>query len=197
MKKTLLSVLAGLTVIGSASALPTPEDRKAMCEKHPDKYVWVEKTQACIPINPCASKLGWDDPTVMQTYCANFFGNFGEKQKLVHQRYIEQVLKTKISETMPRMFVSDSYGDFIDAYKLQDGGYIAFNGKSDDTDDDMVTAVCFAHGHGTTGVNDFRGCLGDFTQAQCTDMADFMTLLSDKLCEGTLDTYSCIFYCKE
>jgi len=65
MKKILLSVIAGLIAIGSASALPSPEDRKALCEKHPDKYVWVAKTQACIPINPCMS----DDKKIEKAYC--------------------------------------------------------------------------------------------------------------------------------
>ena len=193
MKKTLVSIIAGLTVAGSAFALPTPDDVKAMCLKHPEKYVWVEKTQACVPINPCESKLGWDDPAVMRTYCADFVANFGEKQQLVHQRYIEQVLKTKISETMPRLQVSGSIGDFIDAYKLQDGGYIAFAGENDEISGNMLSATCFAYGHGTIG----HGCMGEFTQTQCTDMADFMTLLSDKRCEGTLDTYSCVIHCKE
>ena len=51
MKKTLLSVMAGLTVVGSASAAPTPEERKELCQLLIDKgtHVWVEKTQACIP----------------------------------------------------------------------------------------------------------------------------------------------------
>ena len=132
----------------------------------------------------------------MQTYCADFVANFGEKQKLVHQRYIEQVLKTRISETMPRLYVSKSIGQFIDAYKLQDGGYIAFAGDDEITYDD-VAATCWGWGRPTTGTGDFRGCMGDFTQTQCDDIADFMTLVSDKLCEGRLDTYSCIFICKE
>ena len=50
MKKTLLSVIAGLAVIGSANA-----GIKETCLEHPDKLVWVEKTQRCIPINPCKS----------------------------------------------------------------------------------------------------------------------------------------------
>ena len=67
MKKTLLSVLAGLTVIGSASAVPTPEDRKALCQLLIDKgtHVWVEKTSACIPVNPCKS----DDEQIKEAYC--------------------------------------------------------------------------------------------------------------------------------
>ena len=40
MKKTLLSVIAGLAVIGSANA-----GIKETCSEHPDKLVWVEKTQ--------------------------------------------------------------------------------------------------------------------------------------------------------
>ena len=67
MKKTLLSVLAGLTVIGSASAAPTPEDRKALCDLLIQKgtHVWVEKTSACIPVNPCLS----DDEQIKEAYC--------------------------------------------------------------------------------------------------------------------------------
>ena len=45
MKKTLLSVGAALAVIGSACAVPSVSDRKALCEGHPDKYVWVEKSE--------------------------------------------------------------------------------------------------------------------------------------------------------
>lgn len=66
MKKTLVSIIAGLTVAGTAFALPTPDDRKAMCLKHPEKYVWVEKTQACVPINPCASS---NSKAIINAYC--------------------------------------------------------------------------------------------------------------------------------
>ena len=60
MKKTLLSVLAGLTVVGSAIAAPTPEDRKALCQLLMEKgtHVWVDKSQACIPRNPCGNDSG-------------------------------------------------------------------------------------------------------------------------------------------
>ena len=68
MKKTLLSVLAGLTVIGSASAAPTPEDRKALCDLLIKKgtHVWVEKTKACIPVDPCREA---EDSDVFKAYC--------------------------------------------------------------------------------------------------------------------------------
>ncbi len=62
MKKTLLCVLAGVAVIGSANA-----GIKETCLEHPDKLVWVEKTQRCIPINPCKS----DDESIKKAYCMN------------------------------------------------------------------------------------------------------------------------------
>lgn len=64
MKKTLLSVIAGLAVIGSANA-----GIKETCLEHPDKLVWVEKTQRCIPINPCKS----DDEKIKAMYCVRRF----------------------------------------------------------------------------------------------------------------------------
>ena len=63
MKKTLLSVLAGLAVIKAASAVLSVEQRRAMCEDFGD--VWVESTQACIPQDPCSS----DDETIRNVYC--------------------------------------------------------------------------------------------------------------------------------
>ena len=66
MKKTLLSVLAVVSVMGTASAVPSAADRKAMCESKPDKYVWVEKNQACIPVNPCGPM---EDSNIKNAYC--------------------------------------------------------------------------------------------------------------------------------
>ena len=60
MKKTLLSITAALAVIGAANA-----GIKETCLEHPDKLVWVEKTQRCIPINPCES----DDAEIKRVYC--------------------------------------------------------------------------------------------------------------------------------
>ena len=44
--KLICSALLGATICGSAFAIST-DDRQAFCEQYPDKYVWVEKTQAC------------------------------------------------------------------------------------------------------------------------------------------------------
>ena len=50
------TLLCGM--VGTAFGVPTLEDRKKLCEQNPDKFVWVEKTQTCIPQNPCLSERG-------------------------------------------------------------------------------------------------------------------------------------------
>ena len=62
MKKILLSSIAGLAVIGSACAAG-PDT----C--NPDKYVWVEKDELCIPKNPCKSK----SDVIRNAYCSTVF----------------------------------------------------------------------------------------------------------------------------
>lgn len=62
MKKTLLSVLAGLAVITSASA-----GIKETCLENPDKLFWVEASQACIPVNPC------EEGEYRNAYCERAF----------------------------------------------------------------------------------------------------------------------------
>ena len=63
MKKTLLSVIAGLAVIGSATAVPSMDVQQKNCED--GQHVWVEKTKTCVPINPCLS----DDADIKRAYC--------------------------------------------------------------------------------------------------------------------------------
>lgn len=68
MKKTLLSIVVIISVIGVAKA-DIVEKLKGVCLQHPDKLVWVEKTQRCIPINPCNS----DDKKIRAAYCNQIF----------------------------------------------------------------------------------------------------------------------------
>ncbi len=114
MKKTLLSIIAGLMVAGTAFAVPDVGDRKALCEKYPDRYVWVEATEACIPLNPCES----NDESIRNSYCSKFkLYNFGSNRDLVIGRYAEKVLGTKVSDIKE---VSDcNFG-----VKTSDGGYL-------------------------------------------------------------------------
>ncbi|MCR5194489.1 MAG: hypothetical protein K6B71_03125 [Alphaproteobacteria bacterium] len=101
MKKTLLSVLAGLTVMGSAFADgPSVEDRKKLCQLLIDKgtHVWVEKTEACIPINPCHS----DDSKIKEAYCIypyNLYFASGEAVEIFAKKYANNILKTDVAKT--------------------------------------------------------------------------------------------------
>jgi len=142
MKKNfLLSVLAGLMVVGSAFAAPTPEQRKEMCLKHPNKYVWVEKTQACIEKNPCKS----DDNVIQKAYCNRVFADlelpWETAGEYVAEAYIKNVLHTTGSylDNLGRNATMHVWGqDYMD-YKLSDGGYVVF--EFDDLMDESAGAT--------------------------------------------------------
>ena len=140
MKKTLLSVLAGITVIGSAAALPSVEERKTLCDKYPDKYVWVEKTEACVPINPCKS----EHREIRKGYCA-IFGLPADETKC---------------EAAAKIFAEAQYGTSMTSFKkledgyfamtTADGGYIGFKKQLEEYTDPYVP-FAFSFGiHGYT-----------------------------------------------
>lgn len=125
MKKTLLSILTGLMVIGLAVAAPTPDDRRALCEKHPEKYVWVEKDQFCAPINPCES----DNAEIKEAYCLAFpmLPKFWVKSLSIVDIYVKNVLHTKLSD-MALQFIQPGVG-FVPLSEVQHEdktGYIGF-----------------------------------------------------------------------
>ena len=96
MKKLLFSVLAGFTIIGSGYAVPDEGDRKELCDLLIQKgtHVWVEKTKACIPVNPCASK----DEDIRKAYCiAKELHLYDDDQiQIFADRYAKNVLKTTV-----------------------------------------------------------------------------------------------------
>ena len=123
MKKTLLSVLAGLTVIGYASAAPTPEDRKALCQLLIDKgtHVWVEKTQAWIPVNPCLS-----NGEIYNAYCTFFSFPADENNiKTIIDTYTKKLLGVEPIDY--KYLDSDSHEDHYYAVKTSDNGYFVAN----------------------------------------------------------------------
>ena len=120
MKKTLLPILFGITLVGSAFAVPSVEDRRALCERNPDNYVWVKKTQACIPVNPCAS--GNED--IRLSYCGHLILPFDvTNREMIIDRYVQEGLHTKVSE---KLEVGEKDGYPVLGVKTNDGGYIAF-----------------------------------------------------------------------
>ena len=219
MKKTLLSVLAGLTVIGSASAAPTPEDRKALCDLLIKKgtHVWVEKTSACIPVNPCES----DDIQIKRAYCIEVFEDiqvktYAQAAKL-SEKYIEVVTKesTKCGllennghipgsqdyincKTDSGMYFALEFDDFTDTGDIRadiaKGTLIAFNHEPDgscaSTYVKRDNTDIIGDGHiisNDTNINNTRDI--SITGAECEEMADFASKVSS-LGRGTTIYYS-------
>ena len=193
MKKTLLSVIAGLAVIGSACAAPTPADRKALCEKHPEKYVWVEKTQACVPINPCKS----DNSAIQEAYCNRVFknvqlGNWTEGVTAV-KAYLQKYLAvdmTNSTRALRREVDTSVFGqDYIPA-KTSDGGYMVFefDDLSDiagsDRYDGAVESSCIIQGGRysfVTTEGDGLYCL-NMDESDCSDISELASsILRDVL----------------
>lgn len=189
MKKTLLSVIAGLAVINAASAVPSPADRKALCEKHPDKYVWVEKTEACVPINPCKS----DSSTIQEAYCNRVFkdvqlGNW-RKGATVVEEYARNNLGVGAVLILENSFFGQDYVRAV----LDDGGYMVFefDDLSDlggaDVREGAGRAACAVYGGAWSsfdGNQRSASCSG-VSEAGCAKVAELMTELRD----GTLASH--------
>ena len=202
MKKTLLSVLAGLTVVGSASAAPTPEDRKALCDLLIQKgtHVWVEKTQACVPVDPCNDQNPVD---IRTTYCIGqiFLPNEQRAIDLFFERYAENVLKTQIAD------INKSNEQLITITTKDRGYYAAYNFTPDKCLQRTVT-VTKAYGQRykdmsansdvwKPGVVLYMPNVKDKTM--CEDIKDFANLLY-----ATTDTdmifdeeYGCVANCQK
>ena len=136
MKRILLSFGVMMALVGSACAVPSANDRKALCEKQSDKFIWVEKTQACIPINPCLS----DVQEIKNAYCVNLpvLPDTMAGQLLIINNYVKHVLKTDIDSGV-RVQDADLEAGSIGyvGFKTKDGGYIAaaYGSKELYTDD--------------------------------------------------------------
>lgn len=114
--KSMFFSLVSMAICGSAFAISV-DDRQSFCEQHSDKYVWVEKTEACIPVNPCES----DSTEIKQAYCVD---EIPLDNDTVFRAYISNTLNTYAM--IPKDIVSSS-GMNVKTYTLTDGGYIAFN----------------------------------------------------------------------
>jgi len=210
MKKMTLSILAGLMIIGSAFAVPGPEDRKALCDKHPDKYVWVEKTKACIPINPC-------DPTkssnwfsgVRDAYCLDALTysplylpkDDDTARDLIINRFISNY--PVLGKNPSIKFLDDhTNGYYYVAFFTEDKNYlVAEIYDIDFSVQDLyetVNAAASAYGVGIMhyknysnygadsdlprgmAVEDFAYVDGKYTVKKCEDIADFASLLYGK-----------------
>jgi hypothetical protein len=216
MKKTLLSVIAGLAVIGSATAVPSMDVQQKNCED--GQHVWVEKTKTCVPINPCLS----DDLDIQRAYCFPVDTNSGEiiyidthfpnetDLDMFIDKYVQTVLKTVAVEKIDlgRTGVIEGY-NFDNGYrekaigvKMADGGYfvIKYIIKSYDGPADVLAVASQAYGRYIFNSDGDRGIIyfavGYMSEELCKDIVNFASRLSggEKISFKSYDSenYRCI-----
>ena len=121
MKKTLLSVVAGLAVIGSAFAVPSLDRQREDCEENPN-FVWVECNNTCVPINPCLS----EDKSIRYGYCVKYFEYTRLRKDFLEMpinAFLDKIARTTVKEYS---IVNDVYV----AVKRTDGCYQVFEFES-------------------------------------------------------------------
>ena len=89
MKKSCLVALGALVAcIGAANAASL----KDTCLANPDKFIWVEAKQDCVPLNPCSQP---EDSNYYKLYCDDVLANkFTSRKEAVKEVnwYIKHVL---------------------------------------------------------------------------------------------------------
>ncbi len=215
MKKTLLSVLAGLTVMGSAFADgPSVEDRKKLCQLLIDKgtHVWVEKTEACIPVNPCKS----DDEQIKKAYCINYLSlqNGASYTGVLHlyDKSAIDITVAKIAERLGTGATSQNLPGHFFAIKTTDGGYYAaeYNTKKErnqmracEQESETITLIfgnyLSGESFGGEKMINYKTQI-PVTEQECTDMKDIGNLLYGYASRQTdikydKDQKECIFTC--
>ena len=182
MKKTLLSVTAALAVIGSAAAVG-PDT----C--NPDKYVWVEKDELCIPKNPCKSK----SDVIRDAYCSVVFSDVQlsnwRKGVTVVKAYLNKrrgLDMTNVRDMWDDKDTSFFGQDYIPA-KTSDGGYVVF--EFDDLSD--LGGADVREGIGKAACRIYNGTWTSFdgnarsltcagvSEMDCKEIANLMTELRD------------------
>ena len=193
MKKTLLSIVAGLVVINVASAVPSMDTQKTNCED--GQHVWVEKTKTCVPINPCLS----DDINIKEVYCPNLVGlpHNKSKQDLVINEYVQNVLRTGVSEIK-------EIGDTHMSVKTTDGNYFVWK-LSKHPDNHCLSQMIRAfvvNGYSfdnlmfEESVNVSYSSQVD-SELKCNNIINFASTMADKDFVGRYENGKCILICEE
>ena len=105
-------MVAGLAVIGSAFAVPSLDTQRTRCDEDPEHFVWVERTQACVPLNPCLS----DVPEIVRGYCSDYYLPADTSQQ---DFVIDKMLKSWGTS----LFAKKDLGDGYIALITYDGRY--------------------------------------------------------------------------
>lgn len=91
----------------------------------PDKYVWVEKTHECVPMNPCKA----DDIDIKTVYCINsvmtVMPGDDDKYNLVVDKYVDKVLNKKVVSVNHLEPFDSEWANSIVGVNTADGDYFA------------------------------------------------------------------------
>ena len=213
MKKTLLSVLAGVMVISSAVAVPSLDKQKEACEAEGD-FIWVktpEGNETCIPMDPCDPYTDFD---VYKMYCVEGleWPNKGSKLDVLINKYAEKVKKTSVAKIIYDLGRRKNHV----GVKTTDGGYFSVDLLSQKTYERKEVSC------GTAQMSAFKayGYNASFsvddnnfrkkhifdeekqikaTDALCKEINDFATSLmepGEKPAEISPDDENCVLVCE-
>lgn len=195
MKKTLLSILAGVVIIGSAFAVPSADDRQKLCEKT-DGYVWVEKNQACIEKNPCES----DNEEIERAYCIRPDFRVPDPSKLpkvsdskftslVLRKYFQNMMNTDIYTLLPLSSLDDE--GYVAVITTDKGYYVVdfdmfyepnvFAPHDTLYMEELYKATCWSYGKKATNAGvpetNFEMKCDNTTESECESIVDFANSL--------------------
>ena len=204
MKKTLLSVAAGLAVVGAANA-----GIKETCLEHPDKLVWVEKTQRCIPINPCKS----DDKEIHDAYCVDwgFCAPVVTDKQL--KLWLSKWIRSDVIE-IKRLGLNENGAETVGA-KTADGYYFAYWCAAEDERDWgcalVADKVAEAYNHDTARyylsaedkqiveqggmIDNQNKYIYAENEAKCVEIKEFAEALFEQQYDVKYEDNKCIFLC--
>ncbi|MCR4917456.1 MAG: hypothetical protein K5912_00745 [Alphaproteobacteria bacterium] len=214
MKKTLFSTIAGLAIIGSASAIPTPNSAKKHCSK---PNIWVEKTAECLSENPCIEST---EKKISSEHCiAEIVAPSDESiQKIWLDKFTENVFKTTVKEI--NLIKDKNTLDVFLGVHTNDGNYFAIGTNKTNVDTTFFRKKCSsntqfalnAYGYGfglgkeyefiggALGIKDNAYKISNTPKDNCTAIKKFADTLAQQDDIVTLNydekEKSCTFQCK-
>lgn len=191
MKRPLVSIFTALVIIGSATALPTPDTARKNCESD-GAHVWVEKTGRCIWWNPCRT----DSIDYQLKYCLNYYEQnkyeifYLKNDPILLREFAELYARNVLHTTTSNLknFESKDTTPIPGDTKLWqawtfDGDFFAFEttAPTPTTSAEVLSYTrrlsCFVHGYEINNTNTGFECKGVQSEDKCKEVTDFANRL--------------------
>lgn len=180
----------------------------------PDKYVWVEKTHECVPMNPCRAD---DIDDIRSAYCIyskmTIMPANDDKYNLVVNKYVEKVLNKKVVSLNHLEPLDSTWATSVVGVNTADGDYFAIlcQGNRFDTAElkyyIQYAVGAYGYNEHTTydgGISYWEGepyeslRIGQErykvkSNIECEEIADFASLLADYKFERSYKDGVCVF----